>query len=257
MGLKYTMFMMKSSSNDLFKKLIEIGCIDDTKLYLKSRDFDNKINKELKDLKNKKISKEEKSNIWMELINKETEDKELLKFKRRSIEKEIKEFEIWWKTLDENYIFGSFTSMRIWNYKFKIFVSGIFTKADLKEWIIVDYHHGSNEGSVMLLKNEDKINPVNFDIKENEKEKWEKYAKRVSSEINYPVLQMHNHIYKSGYDPIDWEYLVSYKLKEVKKKESKMKNTNISLCSNCYCITKSIKKRGKLICGKCGYKKSK
>lgn len=42
------------------------------------------------------------------------------------------------------------------------------------------------------------------------------------------------------------------KIEPTHKEIMKFKEGEISLCSSCYTMTKSILKKGKLICGKCG-----
>jgi hypothetical protein len=213
MGLKYLMFMVKMDSDELRDKLVASGFMEDTEIMYKSRAYDEQ---QLADFKkigaDKTLASEEKVKKIMEMMDKEPRDKQLAEYRRTENDPKIREFNIWWmKVPKTNVLFGSFTSIRFFSADFEALASVFFQKAGLKEWVFVQYHHGSNEGNVLVMN--DKFEPTAFPRLDSENERFEIYAKRVENEIKYPLGKMHRYL-QDTWTPIPWEHSVTKKLEE-------------------------------------------
>lgn len=222
MVLKYQMFVTNIPAEQLFNQLVKLGGIDETELMHKDMKFDKKQLEDLMNIHKLKMSMDEKYNVFMDTINKKPDDKELAKYQERERGKDVTHISIWFMSLpsNKNFTFGSFTYYTFFIEKFHALVASLFYQAKIKEWIFQGYHHGSNDGQILLIKLiEDDFDITDFVIKKSEQEKFEKYAKRVENKIKYPIMDIHNYISDSSDEPLPWEYQVSFPVKKKEKKE--------------------------------------
>jgi len=229
MGLKYQMFVTNIPAEQLFNQLVKLGGIDETELMHKDMKFDKKQLEDLMNIHKLKMSMDEKYNVFMDIINKKPDDKELAKYQERERGKDVTHISIWFMSLpsNKNFTFGSFTYYTFFIEKFHVLVASLFHHANVPEWIFLGYHHSSNDGQIALIKpTQNDFDVTDFIIKESEKEKFEKYATRVENKIKYPIMDIHNYISDSSDDPLPWEYQVSFPLTKKEKKKEKKEHVN-------------------------------
>lgn len=220
MGLKYQMFVTNIPAKQLFNQLLKSDGIDETELMMKDRDFDDKQLNDLKNIHNLKISKDEQYKVFMETINREPDDKKLAEYRKRKIDDDIVYFSIYFMSLpsNKNFTFGSFYYLTFFIERYYALVAEVFYKAQISEWIFQGYAHTSNEGNVIFIKPiKDDLDVTGFPIWKNERERFEKYAKRIENKIKYPIMEVHNYIDDNGYQPLHWEYQVAFPLKRKEK----------------------------------------
>ena len=208
MGLKYSIFIVKMKSEELLKKLVDSGLKDETDLMKRDIEFDQQVSDEFdKLMKDKEMATTDKITKLMAIIGKGAKDKDLREYQMRENAQKVGQFSLWWTTLKEDpqFIFGFYTSIRQIRLQFQQLASILLLKANINEFVFVDFSHISNDGDVIIIKNKD---VKNFKYIDGEREHFEKYAKRMQKEINYPIETIHNFLLNA--DKIEWEHDVTH-----------------------------------------------
>ena len=224
MGLKYSLFLIKIGSKELFDKLIASGLTDQTEQMKKDAVWEKKNSEEFnKLLVDKTISIEAKLKKIDTMDELTPKDDDLRDYQRRQSDPTMTDIFIWWKQLPgTEYVFGGFTTYMTERRLFEAYASLLFYRAKLNEWMFIDYAHTMNEGNVLMAKVEaEKLIPVEFDYVAGEDEHFERYAKRVEKKTGYPITTMHKILQNA--DVIVWDHCVAYKIeKKAKAGDEKM-----------------------------------
>jgi hypothetical protein len=208
MGLKYSIFIVKMKSEDLLKKLVDSGLRDETELMKRDIEFDRQLSDEFdKLMKNKEMATTDKIKKLMTTMGEGAKDKDLREYQMRENEQKVGHVSIWWTTLKEDpqFVFGFYTSIRQIRVEFQQLMSILLLKAKVNEFVFVDYSSISNDGDIILIEEKDL---THFKYIDEEKENFEKYAKRIQKEINYPIWTIHDFLLDA--DKIDWEHDATY-----------------------------------------------
>ena len=216
MGLKYSIFIVKMKSEDLLKKLVDSGMRDETELMKRDIEFDHQLSDEFdKLMKDKEMETTDKIKKLMTTLGEGAKDEDLREYQMRENAKKVGHVSIWWTTLKEDpkFVFGYYTSIRQIRVEFQQMISILLLKAKVDEFVFVDYSSISNDGDIILFKDKDL---KHFKYIEGDKERFEKYAKRIQKEIEYPIKTIHDFLL--DVDKIEWEHDATY---DITKKENK------------------------------------
>jgi hypothetical protein len=197
MGLKYTVFMIKGTADDFYKKLFETFpnlFIDESDLMMREREWYERPVKSIEDIK------------------KEPEP-DLAGF----IRDEQKRLSVWWMDhpTEKGFVVGGFTSHWIHDAEYLSRFALVFRKCGVDEFLRVIFAHGSNDGNIIKLHLQKEPPEIDtYEHKKGEEERWERYSKRVNKICGFPVTAWHNYIsdYKIHFVP--WKYLATIKKKE-------------------------------------------
>jgi hypothetical protein len=203
MGLKYEVFMIKGTADDLYKNLLKTfpDHFTDTS----------------------ELSKRERE--WYQRPLKKTtsidEFKDALDPKDPELEAWMKDggqtgYHIWWMNHPntEGFVVGGYTTHFMHEAEYMSIIAGIFIKAGIDEFVKISFHHGSNDGDILKLHlQKDPIEGDNYDHKKGEGEHWDKYAKRVDKLCKFPVVAWHKYISDYMIHFVPWTYSLTIKEK--------------------------------------------
>jgi hypothetical protein len=218
LGLKYSLFLIKISSKELLQKLIATGLIDQTEQMKKDIKWEkDQLEQFQKISKDNTIEIKQKLEKIDELMKIEPGDEALRNYQKWEKDPAMTHLFIWWKQLaGTQFVYGGFTTYLFERRLFEGYMSLLFYRAKLTEWMFVDYAHTANEGTALLAKMmEDKVEYKIYEQLKSENERFEKYAKRVEKESNYPITEMHNELLDAS--DIDWDHCVVFKLEKKAK----------------------------------------
>ncbi len=204
MGLKYDMFMVRCSGEELYEKIIALDwSFDVSEWMVKDREFDE----------------ERVKHLWRECTSEEDIVKylkrpdDLQRYNDRSDKKW--HFDIWWMDVPfdtkEPFCVGGYSRrFTLGKDLYLNFLLANLFKANVKQYMYMQYHHSSNEGSYMEVYDGywDDNNDVHYyGMLESEAYEFEKYSGRVQEKSSYPVYEWHKYL-QDLHGLIPWEYNV-------------------------------------------------
>jgi hypothetical protein len=200
MGLKYEIFMIKGTSDELYKKMFNAWgdrLIDTSEMSRKEREYYQRPIKIEGDIKKFMADLEP--------------DPELVQF----IKDQETWYNIWWMDhpTQKGFVVGGYTNHWMQEKEFTAIFAGLIATAGIDEFIRVSFHHGSNDGNIYKLHIADPMSVENYEHQKGEEEKWEIYVERVNETCGYPVLAWHNYIDDPDINFIPWEHTIRIKKK--------------------------------------------
>ena len=194
MGLKYNYFLWKGDSETLKSKLLSAKSFEpkDNQLVLDAElEFTKKVDDLFKKLHHPHKNPEKADFDALRSIQK---PQIILDYENR--QKSVRFFSICFKQLlDTEYVYGGFSSNRLFPRKYEFLLARIFEESGISEFGIIDYHHNENRGhfkKINLLQ-KDMLYLKMGDI-EKENNDYESYALRVQKFHHYPLLSLHTHL---------------------------------------------------------------
>ncbi len=191
MGLKYQVFMMRGTADDLYNRIIT------GKYAHRFTDTSVLMNREREWLL-RPIERDENGKYTFE-----SDDPELVKFMNRD-----PLFSMWWMDhpTRKNIVVGGFTNSWVGERDYMALLGTILQKHGIEEILFSSYHHPVNGGDVLLLKLLPVPDLTTYQMTENEEYKYGKYAKRVQRETGYPIISWHYYISRPEIHIIPWKY---------------------------------------------------
>jgi hypothetical protein len=197
MGLKYEVFMIKGSADNLHTKILSKfeGKIRDTsdmsrrerEWYLRPMPITDNIEKFMEELD----PRDPELEAWM-------------KDGRQT------GFHIWWMDhpTRKGIVVGGYTNHWLHDAEYTSVFCGVLIKCGIEEVLIQSYHHGVNDGHIQKIRLADPVGVEDYPSLKDEEEKWGKYAKRINKICGYPVLAWHHYISNPKIHLVPWKYSV-------------------------------------------------
>ena len=191
MGLKYDMFMVKGSAKELYNKIDALDwSFDVTKWMFAEREF----------------MEGRAKHFWIECVMVEIDERylkrpdDLQAYNDRTDKKWY--YGIWWMDVPfetkESFCVGGYSRMFTLGRDYYLdFLLTNLSKANVNQYMYMQFHHGSNEGSYMEVCDgywDDHDNLQHYEMLESEAYKFEKYSRRVQKKSGYPVYEWHKYM---------------------------------------------------------------
>lgn len=176
MGLKYTMFLWRGSSESLKRKLLEMDVIiDRTEEMIKEREWFN--NSSIRDLREKGTPTD------------------IEKIERR--ERPEYYFSVWGMDLpDTGFVVGGYSNRRLFPGYYLTLFWLLMGKAKTEEFVLSEYHHGSNWGRCVMIQSRPPHNVRIVSPTPEEEEKYELFSIRADDVTGYPITVCHEFLNK-------------------------------------------------------------
>lgn len=196
MGLKYSVFMVRGTADDLYRKLME----ENPKILTDKSDLMRKEH----DWLTRKVT-------TVEDIRKEP-DPDLAEFMKKDRN------ELWFMDhpTKEGFVVGGYTSFWLHDAEFTSYYATMLKMIGVDEFVRIQFNHGSNDGGVYKIHMQGETFVEDYKHEVGEDEHWEKYAKRVDKLSGFPIVAWHKYLSDPKIHLVPWKYCL-----EIKKKEKK------------------------------------
>jgi hypothetical protein len=191
MGLKYKIFMLKGTADDLYERIRSTfpRSIDETDFMQQEREW------------------------YLQPIT------QGFPIEQRSFELEsyMKDggqtgFHIWFMDhpTRKGIVMGGYTDY--WMSKdFTAIFCLILLRCGYPEFLLQSYHHGVNDGDIVKVHLEGDVDFEVYESLEDEEQKWGKFSKRINGICGYPVLATHYYLSKPEIHLVPWKYSIRVK----------------------------------------------